>query len=427
MNGAGVARCEGMAVFVKNALPGESVTAKIINVKSHYAYALPLEIGGVSPMRSTPSCPLFGKCGGCTMQHIKYADQLRIKKEFVETALKKAGVRAAVCPTVASDKILRYRNKMSLPAGIVAGETEVGLYAFNSHRIVPCDDCLLQPEWNAAVISAFRGFLRESGYRGYDAISKTGEVRHLVVRETAGFLSVTVVAARKINVLPFADRLRAAGVEADVYLNINTMENNVILGDEWHVVSAYPRKARIDGFYVDIHPAGFFQVNDYIRDKIYAAALDIIANAKPDTVIDAYSGAGLMTAMFAKKARRAIGIEINARAVDSAKKLIRENAVHNAEAIEGDVSAILPRLKKYSRDCAVVLDPPRSGCDERVLKTVIDFMPNTAVYISCNPGTLARDLAVLSPVYDIKLVQPYDMFPMTDHVETLVLLCRKQE
>lgn len=132
-----------------------------------------------------------------------------------------------------------------------------------------------------------------------------------------------------------------------------------------------------------------------------------------------------MTAMFAKKARRAIGIEINARAVDSAKKLIRENAVHNAEAIEGDVSEILPRLKKYSRDCAVVLDPPRSGCDERVLKTVIDFMPNTAVYISCNPGTLARDLAVLSPVYDIKLVQPYDMFPMTDHVETLVWLERK--
>ena len=425
MNGAGVGRYDGMAVFVKNALPGESVNAKIIGVKSHYAFALPVSTDGVSPMRRTPACPLFNKCGGCTLQHVEYRDQLKIKREFVASAMKKAGVCCDVQPTVASEKQLRYRNKMSLPVGEGKDGTAVGLYALNSHRIINCDDCLLQPEWNVKIIAAFRRFMQNSRLKGYDEKSASGDVRHLVVRELSGVLYVTVVATHEIDLGAFADILKADGMDFCLYLNVNAAKNNVILGESWKKVAGAPRAANINGFMIDVHPAGFFQVNDYIRDKIYRDVAGIVSDEHPRTVIDAYSGAGVMTAMLSRCCKRAIGIEINKQASASAHRLIRDNNVSNMTALQGDVKNVLPTLKRFSEDCAVVLDPPRSGCDASVLQTVIEFMPLSIVYISCNPATLARDLSIIEPLYKIKLVRPYDMFPMTDHVETLVLLCRK--
>lgn len=425
MNGEGVARHEGMVVFVKGALPGEIVDAKIICVKSRYAYAIAEKTENVSPLRCEPRCPLFGKCGGCTLQNVKYEEQLRFKKSFVSDALHKVGADAVVNDPVPSDKRFRYRNKMSMPVTSSSKGNCVGLYALNSHRVIDCKDCLLQPEWNGVIIAALRRFMDESGLIGYNETDKKGEIRHLVVREVNNRLFVVVVAVKKIKLGAFADILGEVTSDFSLYLNINEKDNNVILGDKWIKICGDDDSACVCGFNVDVHPAGFFQVNDYIRDRIYSDVYAIIAAARSKTVIDAYSGAGIMTAMLSGAAKKAIGIEINAEATLSARKLIADNGISNMTALLGDVKTVLPTLGEEKENCAIVLDPPRSGCEKEVLETVIDFAPNTLVYVSCNPATLARDVKILSERYDVVSVAPYDMFPQTNHVETVVLLSKK--
>ena len=328
-------------------------------------------------------------------------------------------------PAEASDKTLRYRNKMSLPVGQKDGKPVVGLYAFNSHRIVETDDCLLQPDWNKTVIAVFKKFLNRSGYKGYDELKGSGDIRHLVVREVAGKLCISVVATKNIDLSAFAALLKDKFADFSLYLNINRKNNNVILGDEWKLAYGNENTVDVGGLKIFVHPAGFFQVNDYIRTRIYEKVREIAKNASAKTIIDAYSGAGIMTAMLAGVANEVIGIEINREATESAKKLARDNDIKNMTALLGDVKTVLPSLKDKAEGCLIVLDPPRSGCDPNVLQSVKDFAPETLVYVSCNPETLARDCKILSDKYDISEVQPFDMFPMTDHVETVCVMKRK--
>lgn len=427
MNGEGVARLDGEVVFVKNALPGETCSAKILCAKKKFCYAVATEITSKpSPVRTTPACPAFGKCGGCTLQHVSYEYQLALKRQNVQSAFIKAGMSVAVSPAEASDKTLRYRNKMSLPVGQKDGKPVVGLYAFNSHRIVETDDCLLQPDWNKTVIAVFKKFLTRSGYKGYDELKGSGDIRHLVVREVAGKLCISVVATKNIDLSAFAALLKDKFADFSLYLNINRKNNNVILGDEWKLAYGNENTVDVGGLKIFVHPAGFFQVNDYIRTRIYEKVREIAKNASAKTIIDAYSGAGIMTAMLAGVANEVIGIEINREATESAKKLARDNDIKNMTALLGDVKTVLPSLKDKAEGCLIVLDPPRSGCDPNVLQSVKDFAPETLVYVSCNPATLARDCKILSDKYDISEVQPFDMFPMTDHVETVVLLSREK-
>lgn len=425
MNGEGVARYDGMVVFVKGALPGETVKAKIICVKSHFAYALAEQIDGKSAARRPAPCPLSGKCGGCTLQNVKYEFQLELKKNLVADALHKAGINARVSDVVPSPGELRYRNKMSMPVGKSADKNLVGLYAFNSHRIVDCNDCLLQPEWNSVIIGLFREFIRQNGLSGYSEADRSGELRHLIVREVEKHLFITVVSVRKIKLEGFAELLKGRFSDFSLYLNINDKNNNVIIGDKWTKIYGNDVFAEISGFKTKIHPAGFFQVNDKIRDMIYTEVLSAVAAIRPETVIDAYSGAGLMTAMLSRVADKTIGIEINGEASRSADMLIKENGITNMTALQGDVKQVLPSLNCKKDNCVVVLDPPRAGCEKQVLCEVLSFAPQMIVYISCNPSTLARDLALLTNDYNIRSVTPYDMFPQTTHVETLVLMTKR--
>ncbi len=428
MNGEGVARADGVVVFVKDALPGETCMAKIVCVKKRYCYAIVAErMGEPSPVRVNPVCPSFGKCGGCTLQHVAYLEQLKQKRGAVRAAFLKEGMSPEIEEVVPSDKTLRYRNKMSLPVGIKDGKTVVGLYAVNSHRIVETNDCMLQPERFSGVIAAFKRFLSQSDYKGYDEASGRGDVRHLVVREVGGRLCVAVVATKKIDLGDFKRILEEKFTDFSLYLNVNKRNDNVILGDEWTLVCGDEKPIEIDGLKIFVHPAGFFQVNDFIRSAIYNKVREIVSNAGAKTVIDAYSGAGVMTAMLAGVAREAIGIEINREATQSALKLKKDNGIGNMTALLGDVKDVLPTLKDKADGCLIVLDPPRSGCDESVLKSVGSFAPETLVYVSCNPATLARDCKILADNYEISLVQPFDMFPMTDHVETVCVMKRKGE
>lgn len=428
INGEGVARYNGKAVFIKNALPGEKVRAKIIFSKPSFCHAIVLEYLTKSASRATPTCPLFPKCGGCNIQHLEYKDQLAYKQALVRDTLLHVGkIDYNVDETVPSDKILRYRNKMSLPVRKGKNGVEIGLFASASHRVVPCEDCLLQPEWNATLIALLKRFIKESGVPCYDEQNGSGTLKHFVVREVEKCLYITLVVTKKIKTDIFVKLLEANFSSFALFLNINTLNNNVILSDTWRTVTKHNEPKLVENVFTTIHPAGFFQVNDYIRRKMYEKVAYVLKNHDTGVVIDAYSGAGILTSFFASFAPVVYGIEINKQAHESATELAKNNGLDNMHPILGDVKDKIGDIldEHIGKNIALVLDPPRSGCDKSVIEKINGYDGITdLVYISCNPATLARDLSLLTS-FEILSVTPYDMFPQTVNVETLVILRRK--
>ncbi len=429
LNGEGVARPEGKTVFVRGALVGEKVRARIVFARPSFCHAIVIKRHNDSAQRIAPACPHFLKCGGCQLQHLAYDEQLRFKKQLVADTLERIGkLRVSVNDTVASPLTYRYRNKMSLPVRADKyGNAVIGMFAENSHRVIACEDCLLQPAWNKTLIALTKQFLQTSGYTAYDEEKEKGDVRHLVAREVEGCLYVTLVSSRKIELTEFDSLLQANFSRYVLYSNVNTGRANTILGIKWKRISEADPPQRVEGLLTEIHPAGFFQVNDGIRRRLYADAVRAVQDAECPIVIDAYAGAGLMTAAFAQFAQEVVGIEINRQATDTARELIASNNIANMSAVLGDVKDELPPLLDKYKDekVALVLDPPRAGCDRGVLETILQVLPHTIVYVSCNPATLARDLEILSASYEVESVTPYDMFPQTKNVETLVCLARK--
>lgn len=424
-NGEGVARQDGKAVFVPGALIGEKVLVKIIADKRNYSVAKLMEVIESSNERRTPICRHFIACGGCNYGHVNYADQLMYKRKTVRETLKKiCGVDYEVNETVQSVPDLRYRNKLSLPVRMDKGQLRIGMYAENTHRIVEIDDCSLQPREMFVPVHILRDFIERNNIDAYDESTRHGSVRHIVVRRLNGHNYIVVVSCHMIDLQPYVRTLDMSGESYSLWLNINSNAGNVILGDRYVFVGGEKDRCEvIDGITITVHPAGFFQVNDYIRRKMYNKIADLIDG---ETVIDAYSGAGLMSAMIARRAKHVYGVEINSQASESARRLAQTNGIENMTAICGDCAEKLPLLEsELSGDVCVVLDPPRTGCDGRVLDSVMRICPKRIVYVSCNPATLARDLVRLTCEYEIRDITPYDMFPYTKHVETLVVLHKK--
>lgn len=407
--GEGVARDEGKAVFIPGALSGEEVLAKPILVKKSFTKTELKKILSVSPDRVKPQCKHFNVCGGCALQHLSYEAQLRLKVQTVQETLKKiSGADVQVDKIVSSSNELRYRNKLSFPVR----NDKIGMYEENSHNVVDIDDCLLQKEWNVKLIAALRVFMRDYGLSGYD--EKKGDVRHIVAREKDGSVCVTLVTTKQIkiddfvNYIPFSDFA--------LYQNVNDVNNNVILSDEYYFVGG---KGKFPAF----HPASFYQVNDEIEEKLYA---EVLKECDGKTVIDAYCGAGNLTLKIANKATEVYGIEICKQAVDEA--IQKANAMHkeNVSFICGDCKTEFSRIaSKKTDDVTVVFDPPRKGVDENTLSAALELEPKRIIYVSCNPATLARDLKTLSQKYEVQKVTAFDMFPQTTHVETLVVLSHK--
>ena len=425
--GEGVARIERFPVFIKGAIPGERVRALIIAVKKDFAIAKLQEVLIPSPDRVAPPCPYFGKCGGCDLMHLDYGAQLGFKTRAVEDALKKiAHIEIKVNECVASDNILGCRNKLSLPVRRTKDGAAVGLFAYNSHRIVSIEDCPLQTERIRALIPAFGKFA--GMFAPYDEETGKGELRHFVAREYGGRLSVTFVVTRDLS-----GRLKAAasasGINADeLWMNVNNGHSNVILGRETRLLSGDRRDVDIiignRQMPVSAHPNAFFQVNDGIAAKLYTAVKGYASESGHDRIIDAYSGGGLMTALLSDCAKEVIGVEIEPAAVAGADELMRRSGITNVRNILGDCAEKLPEL---AADCGssalIVLDPPRSGCSEDVISAVDTSSASEIIYVSCNPSTLARDLSRLSNYVPVS-VTPFDMFPNTCHVETMVVLRR---
>ena len=443
--GEGIAHLGGMTLFVPYLLPGERANVKILKVKGNIAYARAEEILTPAEERVRPQCPVFYRCGGCQLQHLRYRNQLKFKTGLVRDTLKKIGnIEASVAPCERSDKDYGYRNKLQLPVGRQEGETVIGFYAERSHRIVPTDTCPIHPAWADKVIAALKSFMEKCGLDGYDEETKTGQIRHIVVRELRKkYLVTLVVTVPELKGIDyFAFLLDGVFHEYSLFLNFNGEDTNVIFGKEFQKIKGRGSYECTDmGITFEAGPNTFVQINDGVRGRLYARAAELMEEGP---VIDCYAGGGLLTALFAQRYGRAYGIEVIPEAVACADALAEKNGLAGKMTnICGRVEEELGALLAQEPEAGVVLDPPRAGVDREVLKLLLARAPKRILMISCNPATLARDLGILTgslaenehgeliktekghTMYEIKLVQPYDMFPQTRHVETLVLLERK--
>ncbi len=433
LEGDGVAHYNGAAVFIKGAIKGERVRAKIILVKNKIAFGIIEKIIRTSFGRSNPPCPVYSKCGGCSLQHIDYAAQLDIKTESLKTTLKKQGIDvSAVQPCAASDKRFNYRNKLSLP---VRGDPpKIGFFAKNSHRVVEISDCLLQDFDCCKLIDLFKAFFADFNLSGYDDETGKGDVRHIVARHLDGLYVLTLVVNKPLKqaLKALNERLnKLYGENYVLYSNLNTKNNNVIFSESFELIGGNTRQINFCGAKITVHPAAFFQVNNYIASKIYGGVLAHIesfeSNKDSRIIIDAYAGAGLMSYSFCSLAKTVYSVEINKEAHAAAERLKNDNNAENLECLLGDCAEIVPEIaaKENGKNIIAVLDPPRNGADEKVLLSLINSSVSDIIYISCNPATLARDLKVLNARYEIVSIRPYDMFPQTGALETLVCLSRK--
>ncbi len=445
-NGEGIVRKDGVTIFVPFLLTGERASIKILNCKGNIAYGKVVEIFTPAEERVRPECPVFGRCGGCRLQHIKYRYQLGIKQNLVKEALKKiSGLNCPVSRPERSEKEYGYRNKLQLPIGRQNGKNVIGFYAERSHRIVPTTACPIHPAWSEKLIAAVYQFMETCGLDGYDEATGTGTLRHIVVRELKRKYIVTLVTTeRTLNGVDyFLFLLDKIFSEYSFYLNYNPERTNVVFGKEFTLLKGRGfYECSEGGISFEAGPNTFVQVNEGVRGKLYDRAVSLVEEG--ETVVDCYAGGGLLTAMFAQKCGRAYGIEIVPEATDCANMLAEGNGLKEKMTnINGAVEDILPKLLQEVPLATVVLDPPRAGADRSVLDAIIENGVQKVLYISCNPATLARDLGLLTGSlqpnekgelvkaenselrYKVELVRPFDMFPQTKWIETLVLLTRE--
>ena len=431
VDGLGIGRMDGITVFVDGALPGETVRAKIIKQKKNYMVGRLLDIEVPSPDRVSPPCPVFSRCGGCTLQHLSYPAQLAIKHRRVQNCMQriaKSGV--LVSPVLPSKDIFHYRNKASFPVTSIDGQTKSGFYKKRSHEIVPVETCLVQKQVLNDTAAAAVQYMNENSVSSYDEITGEGLVRHIVVRCTvSGDVMAALVAAR--SDLPKPESLvnilleNVPGLQS-VLLNINDQNTNVILGKKQKTLFGNAFLSdHLCGFDFNVSLQSFFQINGMQAQVLYEKAIDFCGLKGSETVADLYCGTGTLTLLAAKFAKKAYGIEIAAPAVADAQKNAARNEISNAEFICGACEDVLPGLVKEQKIDVVLLDPPRKGADERVLSAAAKAAPKKIVYISCDPATLARDILRLSALgYITETVQPVDMFPHTMHVESVTLMSR---
>lgn len=414
----------GEVVFVPYALTGEEISAQIINTKSKFAIGKLTEIKNASSSRTEPICPYFYKCGGCDLMHTNQATQLKYKTNKVKNCFSKiAGIDIDVKPCINLNS-LRYRNKIALP---VSENGEIGLYRKNSHNVLPIEDCKITQEWNKTLIDATKEYIHKTGVSCYNETTKTGLIKHIVARKINNSILITLVINGKNlpHLETLVDILKQRFDSFGLNLNLNRLNNNVILAPEWaNVYGLKELTATEFGVTYPVSNASFYQVNDEIKKAIYT---EVLNNINPSSVvIDAYSGAGLLSGIISKHCKKCYGVEIVPEATENANKLKSFNHLKNLENINGDCAKIIPELIKTlnTEEIIVTLDPPRKGCDKKVLDAIILAKPNKIIYISCDPATLARDCKIVlsSNNYSISLVQPFDMFPNTKHVETLVIL-----
>ena len=426
-DGNGVGRSEGMPFFVPYALTGETVRAHVIKVEKRYCVAKIVEIIKPSENRVEPPCEAYAQCGGCALMHMSYPEQLRVKHGIVRDALERLGgfEDVEVQPVRGMDEPWRYRNKGSFPIGLVDGEIAFGFYAARSHRLIPLYDCPIEDARITAIARTVTEWANRNHVSVYDETTGKGSLRACVVRVTSTGERMAVVVTK--GELPAKESLiRMLPVES-LYHNRNDKNTNVLFGERFTLLNGEAQLIERQGdFSFLVSPQSFLQVNPAQTRVLYEEAIRLL-NPKPnETVTDVYCGIGTISLAIAKHAGRVIGIECVPEAIEDAGRNAANNGVNNAEFLCGLAEEILPRLVKDGmRPDAIVIDPPRKGCEPEVLSAIAQSGVKRLVYVSCNPATLARDAKILAAYgFQIAHVQPVDMFPHTHHVESVALITR---
>jgi len=433
--GQGIGRYKGFTVFVPFALPGETVRTHIIKVTSGYAVGKLLSVEEKSPNRIEARCPEFGRCGGCTLMHLSYAEQLKFKQEEVHNALTRIGGFNAprVFVTLGMENPDFYRNKGSFPfASNTDGTVSFGFYAQRSHRLVALSDCAIQREETLLCAQAVCDWANRCGVAAYDEKSGRGVLRHVMARvsdENGAVMAVIVTTGK----LPYREELigilreRVPGLCSIIH-NKNKEDTNVIFGKEFHTVWGKDRlPCVICGLQFNVSAASFLQVNPQQTEVLYQAALDALSLNGTERIADVYCGIGTISLMLARHAAFVDGIEVVPEAIADARQNAEKNRITNVRFHCAPAEEALPKLVSdgFHPD-AVVIDPPRKGCERPVLDALISCGVKRLVYVSCNPATLARDAKILAEGgFSLVSAQPVDMFPQTAHVETVVLLSRE--
>lgn len=434
VHGEGIGSVDGFTVFVPGALPGETVTAEITLLKKSYALGKLLSIEQESPFRVVPECPVYENCGGCQLSHLTYEGQLDMKYRRVKDVIERIAGESGnlVRPVLPAAHPFAYRNKMAVPAGLVKGKAALGCYRQGSHDIIPVSSCAIQKEENNRLLQFARRFIEKYGISVYDEKTRKGSLRHVMGRVgDDGKEMVVLVTASET--LPEEERWveeikKELPEVVSLWHNIQSKPGNTILGAKIrHLWGRETLTASLCGLRFEVSPYSFFQVHKEQAEVLYEKALEYADLKGGETVIDAYCGTGTISLCLAKKAKRVIGIEIVKPAMEDAKKNAKKNHMENTEFYAADAGKLMPQLyRKGLVPDVIVMDPVRAGCSEEVLKAAAGMNPKRIVYVSCNPATFARDAKILkSEGYEIKEVQPVDMFPQTMHVETVALLCRK--
>jgi 23S rRNA (uracil1939-C5)-methyltransferase len=434
--GAGVARVNGFTLFVPNTLPGERAKIKVIGVKKGFGFGRLEELIKESPERVDPPCPIYKWCGGCQLQHLSYEGQLEYKRKLVEDVLTRIGKLedVPVLPTLGmGEEPWRYRNKAQVPVGKRNGRIITGFYQKRSHEIVEMDSCIITGDTNDDAVQAVKEIVNQYNISAYNEEKHKGILRHIIARygKTTGDLMIVLVTNGQD--LPqrkkIVEDIRNALPEIkSIVQNVNSKRTNVIFGEETRVLWG---AEYIYDFIGDIKFAisarSFYQINPDQTKVLYDQALHYAELNGDETVIDAYCGIGTISLFLAQKAKKVYGVEIVPEAIEDARRNAELNNIHNAEFAVGKSEDVIPEWKKQGiTPDVIVVDPPRKGCDEELLKTIIEMKPKRVVYVSCNPATLARDLCVLEDGgFKTQKVQPVDMFPQTTHVEAVALLEHK--
>ncbi|MBQ8062627.1 MAG: 23S rRNA (uracil(1939)-C(5))-methyltransferase RlmD [Clostridia bacterium] len=437
--GSGIGRYDGMAVFVPNTAVGDSVLCHIIKAKKNYAVGKAFKVFTASHDRVEPDCPVAGKCGGCCYRHIAYEAELSYKRQRVIDAFERIGhLDVEVLPVLGSEETLRYRNKAQFPVALDKNQNPTfGFYAPNTHRVVPCDDCLLKPELFGDVLTVVREWVIRRGITVYDETTHRGLLRHVYIRK--GHYSGQVMVCLVVNGDPsvsvprtsfLADALRDTipGFRT-LSVNYNPAKTNVILGKETEVLYG-------DGFIEDellgctfrLSPRSFYQVNTPQAEVLYRLAADRAGLTGNEVLLDLYCGTGTIGLTMADRCSRLYGVEIVPEAVEDAQRNAAANGTTNATFFCGDAAGAAARLKADGvRADVILVDPPRKGLSEALVQTIADLDPKRVVYISCDPATLARDCARFADQgwHIAGPVQPVDLFPRTSHVETVVTLTKE--
>lgn len=431
-NGEGIAKIDGFTVFVPNAIKGEVVKILIVKVLSSHAFGKILEIEKKSKFRQEIDCATYKRCGGCDLRHIKYEQTLKMKQNAVQALVNKTlKNKIEVKETLGMENPFFYRNKAQYPVGVNKDRNPIiGVFANRTHEVIPIKNCLIQNPKSEAIAKFILEFIKEKNISIYNEKTGRGFFRHIVIKvgiKTNEIMCIFVINGKKF---PYEDELVEKLKQnypeiKTIVKNINMKNTNVILGQENINLYGNGYIEDVLGEYkFKISPLSFYQVNPKQAEKLYNLGIEMAKVSKEDTVFDLYCGIGTISLFIAKYAKKVYGVEIVEQAIKDAKQNAKINNIENVQFIAGDTKIVLEDLiyKKGIIADIVIFDPPRKGLDNNSINNILKIKPKKIVYISCNPATLIRDLALFEKLYEVKTIIPVDMFPFTKHVECVAVL-----